>query len=100
MVCTHLAEVEAALLAAGLKETSRGQAWSEHCREWVCFDAYLDTAAIRARHALADCVRDHSHRGTHDGQEHGLVCSACEDALMGHLAPRPGLPAYPPAPPA
>jgi len=83
MVCEHLAELEAALAAAGVRELSRGQAWSRSCREWVYFDCVLDRAALRARMALAGCVEDHEHVGTHDGTEAGFVCTACHDGVMG-----------------
>ena len=43
MVCEHLYPLEQALLAAGIAETYRGQPWSRNCREWVYFDADLDT---------------------------------------------------------
>lgn len=95
MVCEHLSAVESALAARGIAVTFRGQAWSERCREWVYFDAYLDTARIRHAIALAECVRDHTHRGTHDGQEHGLVCELCDDAVMGLPDPVPGKPTFP-----
>lgn len=95
MVCEHLSEVESALIARGITVTFRGQSWSEHCREWVYFDAYLDTARIRRAFALAECVHDHTHRGTLDGQEHGLACELCDDALMGLADPVPGRPTFP-----
>ncbi len=83
MLCEHLAELEQALLAADVPVTYRGQPWSKNCREWVYFDCYLDRAAIRARFELDDCVQDHVHHGTHDGQEAGMVCTRCHDAVMG-----------------
>jgi hypothetical protein len=83
MVCEHLAELERGLIAAGVRETFRGHAWSNKCREWVYFDCVLDLAALRQRLKLPDCVRDHEHLGTHDGQELGFVCAACHDAIMG-----------------
>lgn len=91
MTCEHLAELENAIIGAGFEETYRGAAWSRNCREWVYFDCILSVEAIRAAFDLADCVRDHAHVGTHDGQEAGLVCEIHHDALMGHhpLA-RPG----------
>jgi hypothetical protein len=95
MVCEHLKDVEAAMLAQNLRATFRGQAWSNNCREWVYFDAWLDNAAIRSSFTLAPCVQDHSHRGTHDGQESGLVCETCHDALMGYLQPVAGKPSFP-----
>jgi hypothetical protein len=83
MTCEHLNSLEAAMHAAGLRETFRGQPWSDNCREWVYFDCWIDLAAVRERHVLAECVHDHIHRGTHDGSERGLVCAQCHDALMG-----------------
>ena len=83
MVCEHLAELERALLEAGIAETFRGQAWTSNCREWVYFACYLDLAALRERFTFADCLQDHEHLGTHDGQEAGFVCTQCRDAVMG-----------------
>lgn len=83
MVCEHLAELELSLLASGIPETFRGQAWTSGCREWVYFACYLDLAALRRRMTFASCVQDHEHLGTHDGQEAGLVCTLCHDAVMG-----------------
>lgn len=83
MVCEHLSALETEMLARGVKETARGQVWSRNCREWVYFDCFLDIPALRARFNFAPCVTDHIHRGTHDGQEAGLVCDQCWDAVMG-----------------
>ena len=83
MVCEHLSMVEKAILDAHIPVTFRGQAWSKNCREWVYFDAYLYTKRIIEEFHLSEFVIEHSHRGTHDGQEHGLVCTKCHDAIMG-----------------
>lgn len=83
MTCEHLVHIERAIVAAGFKETYRGAAWSMNCREWVYFDCELPIAAIRQAFPLADCVKDHAHRGTHDGQESGFVCEIHKDAVMG-----------------
>jgi hypothetical protein len=83
MVCEHLIALEEEILARGIKELYRGQAWSQSCREWVYFGCYLDIPALRARYKFAPCVKDHEHRGTHDGSEAGLVCTSCLDAIMG-----------------
>ena len=83
MVCKHLHQLERELIEQGIKETFRGQAWSKNCREWVYFDCYLNLSAIRQRIAFDDCVIDHTHLGTHDGQESGFVCQVCHDAIMG-----------------
>ena len=90
MVCEHLSALEHALLAAGVPVTFRGQAWSNNCREWVYVDCFLDVPALRQRFAFAPCVSDHAHRGTHDGEERGLVCTACHDAIVGVYAAAPG----------
>lgn len=90
MVCEHLTSLEQALLSRGIPVTFRGQAWSTNCREWVYFDCFLDVDVIRKNCQLEEIVKPHSHRGTHDGQELGLVCSSCNDAVMGLYEPRPG----------
>jgi len=95
VVCEHLSALEEDLLAAGVAVTFRGQAWSNNCREWVYVDCFLDVPAIRTRFPLAACVQDHAHRGTHDGQERGLVCAACHDAIVGPYEPGPGKRVYP-----
>ena len=83
MTCEHLRPLETELIAAGIRETFRGKPWSANCREWVYFDCFLDRRSIRKRLAFHDCVADHEHCGTHDGQEAGFVCTLCQDAIMG-----------------
>lgn len=83
MTCEHLAPLERALIDARVPVTFRGKAWTENCREWVYFQCVLDRDALRTRFALADCVRDHEHLGTHDGQEAGFECVVCKDGVMG-----------------
>ena len=90
MTCEHLKPLEAAIIARGIRETFRGQAWSLNCREWVYFDCFIDTAAVRRAFALPSCVSEHVHRGTHDGQERGFVCSNCHDGIMGSYEPVAG----------
>jgi hypothetical protein len=95
-MCEHLAELEQALIAAEILVTFRGKPWSSNGREWVYFACWLDRAAIRAQFQLADCVIDHDHRGTHDGQEAGLVCGTCHDAIVGvHAEYRSTAPTFP-----
>jgi hypothetical protein len=94
MTCEHLKPLEQAILARGIAETSRGQAWSRNCREWVYFACFIDTDAVRRSLALPACVTEHAHRGTHDGEERGLVCSQCHDAVMGRYEPTAGVPVF------
>ena len=84
MTCEHLNRLEQAIAAAGFEETFRGAAWSKNCREWVYFDCVLPSDAVRIAFGRAECVRDHAHRGTHDGQESGFVCEVHKDGIMGH----------------
>jgi hypothetical protein len=91
MTCTHLRPLEEAIIASGARETFRGQAWSQNCREWVYFDCYIDIEAVSQTFQLPDCVSVHAHRGTHDGQERGFVCSSCHDAVMGRYEPSAGV---------
>jgi hypothetical protein len=83
MTCEHLRALEEELIAAGHQVQYRGSPWSRNCREWVYFDVVLDTDAIRKRMSFAACVKVHSHRGTHDGAEHGFECAEHHDAVMG-----------------
>lgn len=94
MVCEHLSELDA-IVARGIATTFRGRSWSRNCREWVYFDVYLDTERIRQSFRLPEFVRDHSHRDARNGQERGVICDACHDALMGLPDPAPGKPVFP-----
>lgn len=83
MVCQHLAALEAALIAAGVRETARGAVWSQNCREWVYFDVVLDVEALAQRFKFAPCVQVHENLDQRSGLERGLVCWECKDAIMG-----------------
>jgi hypothetical protein len=82
MVCEHLRELEEALIDSGMEITYRGQAW-EKAREWVYFDCVIDLSSCRKKFSLPDFVKDHIHRGTHDGTEQGFYCQKCKDGIMG-----------------
>ena len=90
MTCEHLKPLEQTILDQGIRETFRGKTWSMNCREWVYFDCFIDTEAVRSSIPLPTCVVDHVHRGTHDGQERGFVRSVCYDAIMGSYETVPG----------
>jgi len=83
MLCEHLSELENELKSKGIREIYRGKAWSKNCREWVYFDCFLDLPAIREKLQLEQCVVDHEHLGTHDGQESGFICKVHNDGIMG-----------------
>ena len=85
MVCLHLINLENELVASEIKITFRGQAWSKNCGEWVYFDCiFLDLGKTIERLLLdKQLIKVHSHLGTHDGQEYGLICTKCNDGIMG-----------------
>ena len=91
MICEHLRPLEQAIAARGIRETWRGKPWSLNCREWVFFDCYIDTDGLRQSFPLPACITAHAHRGTHDGEERGFVCSECQDAIMGRYEAGPGV---------
>lgn len=86
MLCTHLANLEKAIIESGVKETYRGAAWSKNCREWAYFDVVLDTDALRHRFSLPDCVQIHENKDARSGLERGFVCTLCHDAIIGLIA--------------
>jgi len=94
MTCKHLRQLELAIIASGVRETFRGPAWSNNCREWVYFDCFIDFDSVQAKFRLPECVSPHFHQGTHDGEERGVVCRECHDAIIGYVSPRPGQPVF------
>lgn len=86
MTCNHLNILEKELLNQRIKVTYRGQAWSKNCREWVYFDCLFSDLdkTIQRLNLDRKIVKIHSHFGTHDGQEYGLVCAKCNDGILGY----------------
>lgn len=83
MTCKHLRILEQELIKNGIKETFRGKAWSQNCREWVYFDCCFDLDSLFSRFNFDICIELHENNDTHSGAEAGLVCNWCNDALMG-----------------
>ncbi len=83
MLCMHLRKLEAAILAAGIEETFRGQPWSKNCREWVYFDCVLDLNEARAQFDLPESVVPHINDDQKSGREMGLWCQECHDGIIG-----------------
>ena len=81
--CPHLAPLWRELRESGAKETTRGQVWTENCREWVYFDVVLDVESLQQRMSLPDCVRVHENKDQKSGAELGFYCEECQDAVMG-----------------
>jgi tetratricopeptide (TPR) repeat protein len=83
-VCDHLQPVLEDIVRQGVHIADVGTPWSNECNLWVYFeDVALDAEALKTRFKLPDVVAVHTHRGSHDGAEHGLVCNEHHDALMG-----------------
>lgn len=83
-VCGHLRPVLEYIRSLGVRVFDVCAPWTENCRTWVYFEkVVLDTESLKSRFNLPAFVVTHSHRGTHDGAEHGLVCQTDHDALMG-----------------
>jgi hypothetical protein len=83
LVCEHLRELEQELIEAGIKETARGQVWTENCSEWVYFDVVLDIKSLLARFDFDKCVTVHENLDPRSGTERGFYCNQCQDGVMG-----------------
>lgn len=82
-MCEHLSELENELKARNIKETYRGQPWSDNCLEWVYFDGVLNLEKLRERLQLPAHVVDYRNDDQRSGAEMGFVCELCKDAIMG-----------------
>lgn len=82
-MCEHLSALERELKQKGIKETFRGQAWSDNCREWVYHDCQLDLANVRSRYHFPSFVVDHINDDNKSGLEMGFFCEECKNAVIG-----------------
>jgi len=82
-MCEHLLPLDNELKELGIKETYRGQAWTDNCREWVYYDCYLDIESLRKRFNFPDFIKHHINNDMKSGLEEGFDCSLCNDAIMG-----------------
>jgi hypothetical protein len=82
-MCEHLKPLENYIKEQNIVETFRGQAWSDNCREWIYFDCILETEKLKSRFNLASFVVTHENKDLKSGTELGLVCTKCNDAIMG-----------------
>jgi hypothetical protein len=83
-ICEHLKPVEDYIRSLGVKVRAMGSYWGRNSRMWVYLEnATLDAEALKKKFNLPDFVSVHTHRGTHDGSEHGLVCERDHDVIMG-----------------
>lgn len=82
-MCIHLDVLEKELVNLGVTETFRGKAWSKNCREWIYYDCLLNTKSLMKRLQLPAFIEVHTINDNKRGLEHGLVCTMCQDAIMG-----------------
>jgi len=82
-MCEHLTSLENELKSKGIKETYRGQPWSDNCREWVYYDCVLDVEKLKSRYNFATCVTVSRNDDQRSGRELGFYCEQCHDAVMG-----------------
>lgn len=87
-MCAHLRAAEVAVHEAGLRETYRGQPWTDRCRTWVYFDGVVPITDLLDR-GLYDpaVVTVHANLDQRSGTEMGLYCNEHHDGLMGLLPP-------------
>jgi hypothetical protein len=82
-MCEPLQPLEDYIKAQKIPEIFRGQAWSDNCREWVYFDCVLEPESLKAKFHLPSFVTTHENTDEKSGTELGLVCTHCNDAIMG-----------------
>jgi hypothetical protein len=85
-MCEHLQALDNELKAKRIRETFRGQPWSDNCREWVYYDCVINMEAVRVRYNFPAFVSNHMNDDVKSGLEAGFVCDLCKDGVMGvHL---------------
>jgi hypothetical protein len=82
-MCIHLEQLEKYIVAAGFKETWRGQPWTTNCHEWVYYNCIFNTKALMDKLKLASVVSVHDYFDAKAGSELGFVCTQCHDAIIG-----------------
>lgn len=82
-MCEHLAQLDIELKSKKIRETYRGQAWSENCREWVYYDCLFNLETIRQRYKFPAFIENHINNDNKSGMEAGFVCSLCNDGVIG-----------------
>ena len=83
LMCEHLMELDKELKEKGIKETFRGQPWSDNCREWVYYDCVLNLEKLRERFKFPVFIEAHVNDDSRSGLEAGFVCELCKDGVIG-----------------
>ncbi len=82
-MCIHLKPLEDYLMVENILEVYRGQVWTKNCREWIYYDAVLNPKKIKEKFHFDDTIIIHDYKDNKVGSELGLVCTLCNDAIMG-----------------
>lgn len=82
-MCEHLTPLDNELRERKIKETYRGQPWSENTREWVYYDCVLVLDKIKQRYQFPDFITLHINDDNKSGMEAGFYCTVCLDGVMG-----------------
>ena len=88
-MCEHLKILDNELKTKGIRETFRGKAWGENCREWVYYDCVLNLEKLRQRFNFPGFVKAYTNSDNKSGMEAGFYCELCKDGIIG-IHPRFG----------
>lgn len=82
-MCEHLHPVETYLKRLGRKRRVRTQAGMADAPDPMLYNCVLDTQALITRFALPEYVEAFEALDTPGGEESGLVCHVCHEAISG-----------------
>ena len=82
-MCIHLKPLEDYLKTQGIVETYRGQVWTKNSREWIYYDAVLNPQELKEKFDFSNSIIIHNYEDIKVGSELGLVCTICNDAIIG-----------------
>lgn len=82
-MCIHLKSLEDFLKSENIAEVYRGQVWSKNCREWIYYDVILNPQKLKDKFHFDATIIIHDYKDIKVGSELGLVCTLCNDAIMG-----------------
>lgn len=82
-MCEHLNPVESYLIQLGRKPNLRSRASIAQARRRMLYNCVLDSDALIARFSLPEHVEAFEALDTPAGEESGLICHVCQEALSG-----------------
>ncbi len=82
-MCEHLDPVESYLIRLGRKSKALSQASIAEARNEMLYNCVLDPEALITRFALPEYVEAFEALDTPAGEESGLICHVCHEAIAG-----------------